>query len=177
MLRRFVLLAPLALLAALLIAIWAREPAGPRQAPSPMIDKPVPTFDLPGLDAAHPGLSSRDLRQGTVTLVNLFASWCLPCAAEAPQLKALADRGVVIHAIALRDEPAKVQAFLKRHGDPFRRIGLDPKGDLRRAFGASGLPETYVIDGNGVIRYRHVGDVRREDLPELLERIGKAHRP
>lgn len=175
MARRFAILVPLALLAALAIALLTRN--GDRSPPDPpQIGKPVPAFDLPGLDAAHPGLSNADLRQGTVTLVNLFASWCLPCVAEAPQLKALADRGVVIHAIALRDEPANIQAFLKRHGDPFRRIALDPKGDMRRAFGASGLPETYLVDGDGIVRYRQIGDIRPEDVPDLIARIDAARR-
>jgi cytochrome c biogenesis protein CcmG/thiol:disulfide interchange protein DsbE len=81
---------------------------------------------------------------------------------------------VVIHAIAVRDAPADIRAFLDRHGDPFRRIALDPKGDMRRAFGASGLPETYLIDGEGVIRYRHIGDIRPEHVPDLLARIDAA---
>lgn len=174
MVRRWLILAPLALLAAFVIAVVTRDPLAGRPKPSPMVGQLMPGFDLPGLDAAHPGLASADLRQGTVTLVNLFASWCLPCVAEAPQLKALANRGVVVHAVAVRDRPAEVQAFLKARDDPFRRVGLDPKGDVPHALAADGLPETYVVDGNGVVRYRHVGEIRPEDVPVLLEQIARA---
>ena len=175
MTRRLIILTPLIMLAAflLVVAYGLRQP-GDRAVRSAMIGQPIPTFDLPGLDAAHPGLSSKDLKQGTVTLVNLFGSWCLPCAVEAPHLKALADRGVVIHAIAIRDTPADVQAFLKRHGDPFRRIGLDPEARAQIAFGASGVPETFVIDGQGIIRHQHIGDIRAEHIPELLAQVAEA---
>jgi len=179
MVRRLLWLAPLALLASVAFVLLTRErlPSSVGGSPfgeSPLVGKPVPAFDLPGLDAENPGLSDADLRQGTVTLVNFFASWCLPCAAEAPQLEALAASGVVIHAVALRDRPADVAAFLARHGDPFRRIGLDPDGKLQAAFGSQGLPETYVVDGKGVVRYRHLGDLRPEHVIELRRRLQAA---
>jgi cytochrome c biogenesis protein CcmG/thiol:disulfide interchange protein DsbE len=175
--RRLAVVAPVLvlLLFVLVVAFGLRRPDD-RTVRSAMVGQPVPTFDLPGLDPLHPGLSSQDLKQGGVTLVNLFGSWCLPCAVEAPRLKALADRGVVVHAIAIRDTPTDLKAFLKRHGDPFRRIGLDPEARAQIAFGASGVPETFVIDGQGIIRYQHIGEIRPENVPELLAQVAEAKR-
>jgi cytochrome c biogenesis protein CcmG/thiol:disulfide interchange protein DsbE len=107
-------------------------------------------------------------------LVNIFASWCLPCAVEAPQLKALQAQGATIHGIATRDQPADVARFLERHGNPFTRIGLDPAGRMLIAFGASGVPETYVVDGRGIIRHQHLGEIRPEHVEGLLAELEKA---
>ncbi len=141
---------------------------------SKMVGQPMPTFALQGLDALHPGLETGDLQRGTVTLVNVFASWCLPCQTEAPQLKALADQGVVVHGIAVRDQGAAVRRFLDRHGNPYRRIGLDPAGQTQIALGSSGVPETFVVDGKGIIRYQHIGEIRPEHVQMLLAEIAKA---
>lgn len=154
--------------------ILQREPLEPPR--SPMLDQPVPATDLPGPDPLHPGLSDADLRQGTVTVVNLFASWCLPCQVEAPQLRALADGGAVIHGIAVADKPADIAAFLRKHGDPFRRIGLDPHKRAYRAWRASGIPETFVVDGTGRIILHHRGDIRPEHVPVILATIDQARR-
>ena len=140
---------------------------------SHMVGKLVPDFALKGAGGAE-GLRSADLATGKPLLVNLFASWCLPCAVEAPQLQALADKGVVIHAIAIRDTPEKLGAFLARHGNPFSRIGNDDGGRMLIAFGASGVPETYVVDGKGIIRHQHLGEIRPEHVPVLLAELEKA---
>lgn len=170
--RRLALIAPILVVAVgLIVVLYAidRRP-GP---PGGRIDRPAPELDLEGLDPLNPGLATHDLRQGSVTLVNLFASWCLPCRVEAPQLQALADRGVTIHGVAVRDEPSAVASFLRRYGDPFRRVGLDPQGRAPEAFGAAGLPETYIVDGEGRVRYRHVGDIRPEDVPKIMAEIAR----
>lgn len=171
---RALVLLPLLLFAGL-VALMAGNLGKPQQAviKSRMVGKPVVAFDLPGVAGAQ-GLSGADLASGKPVLVNLFASWCLPCAVEAPQLKQLAESGVVIHAIAIRDTPANVEGFLAKYGNPFQRIGLDQGGRMMLAFGASGVPETYVVDGKGVIRFQHLGEVRPEHVPLLLAELEKA---
>ena len=140
---------------------------------SHMVGKPVPAFALGGA-AGAPGLALADLQTGQPVLVNLFASWCLPCAVEAPQLQALRAKGAMIHGIAVRDTSEDLAGFLQKHGNPFTRIGNDEGGRMLLAFGASGVPETYVIDGKGVIRYQHLGEIRAEHVPLLLAELEKA---
>jgi cytochrome c biogenesis protein CcmG/thiol:disulfide interchange protein DsbE len=171
---RLLLLLPLVLFAGLVI-LMAGNLGKPQEAVirSHMVGKPVPDFALEAVGGAR-GLANSDLATGKPVLVNVFASWCLPCAVEAPQLQALKDKGAVIHGIAIRDTPEKVEAFLGRHGNPFDRIGNDPSGRMLIAFGASGVPETYVIDGQGVIRHQHLGEIRPEHVPGLLAELEKA---
>ena len=173
--RRLALLAPLVLFAAFLVVVIYGLKHDPKTVVrSALIGHPVPAFDLPGYDATHPGLSSADLAHGNVTLVNVFASWCLPCRVESPQLKALADRGIVVHAIAIRDTPGDLAVFFHNYGNAFRRIGMDDAGKIQIAWGSSGVPETFVVDGRGIVRYQHVGEIRADQLPDLLAEIGKA---
>jgi cytochrome c biogenesis protein CcmG/thiol:disulfide interchange protein DsbE len=141
---------------------------------SAMVGKSVPTFSLGAMVPGKPGLGSAVFAQGQPRLLNVFASWCLPCIAEAPMLMRLRRMGVPIDAIAIRDAPAAVQAFLKRNGDPYSRIGNDRESSVQLALGSSGVPETFVIDGRGRIVLQHVGDVREEDIPELLAALEKA---
>lgn len=167
-------LLPLFLFAGLVV-LMAQNLGKPQQAVirSHLIGKPAPEMALEGVAGAA-GLSSADLRTGRPVLVNLFASWCLPCAVEAPQLEALRAQGVVLHGIAIRDQPADVDGFLAKHGNPFTRIGQDPGGRMMIAFGASGVPETYVIDGRGIIRHQHLGEIRAEHVPVLIAELEKA---
>lgn len=142
---------------------------------SKLIGKPLPQFALPAATPGIAGLSRADLAQGgEPRLLNIFASWCLPCIAEAPVLEGLAGQGVQIDAIAIRDRPEDVAAFLKRHGNPYKRIGSDVDSRVQLALGSSGVPETFVIDGKGVIRYQHIGDIRPEHVPVILDQLRKA---
>lgn len=173
--RRLLFFVPL--IAFILIAIFmARNLGHPQQAVirSQMIGKPVPEFTLAPLENGEAGLSRADLAGGDVVLVNLFASWCLPCAVEAPYLQKLADQGATIYGIAVQDAPEDTQAFLKKYGNPYARIGSDRGGQMMVAFGASGVPETYVIDGKAVIRHQHLGDIRAEDVHRILARMQAA---
>jgi cytochrome c biogenesis protein CcmG/thiol:disulfide interchange protein DsbE len=120
------------------------------------------------------GLDSRVFRQGEPRLVNIFASWCLPCRIEAPQLKALADAGVPIEGISVRDSTEDLQAFLAQNGDPFERIGADDDGKVQLALGSSGVPETYVVDGKGIIRYQHIGEIRPDQVATIIEKLKEA---
>jgi cytochrome c biogenesis protein CcmG/thiol:disulfide interchange protein DsbE len=114
------------------------------------------------------------MTDGKPRLLNLFASWCIPCAAESPQLAALAAQGAEIDGIAVRDHKDDLAAFLARNGNPYTRIGGDDVSAVQMAIGSSGVPETFVIDGKGIIRYQHIGDVRPEDVPLLLQKLREA---
>ena len=141
---------------------------------SKMVGKPVPQFALPAGASDRPPLSSADLATGKPRLLNVFASWCVPCAAEAPQLLALKQAGAQIDAVAIRDARPDVDRFLARWGNPYSRIGLDARSSLQIAMGSSGVPETFVIDGKGVIRHQHIGDIRADDVPVILQKLAEA---
>ncbi len=143
---------------------------------SAMIGKPMPAFALRPASPDRPGLTSADLADGRAKLVNIWASWCVPCIAEAPHLNALKQQGAPIVGVAIRDRPEDVAAFLARHGNPFERIGADDLSELQLAIGSSGVPETFVVDGRGIIRHQHIGDIRAEHVPMLLEKLREARR-
>ena len=136
--------------------------------PSRMIGQPLPAFTLPQGAPGHAALGDAAFRQGRPRLLNIFASWCVPCAAEAPQLMQLARAGVPIDAIAIRDRPEDVAGFLRKYGDPYRAIGSDVDSSVQMAVGSSGVPESFVIDGRGIIRHQHIGAIRPEDVPAIL---------
>nr|WP_305098602.1 DsbE family thiol:disulfide interchange protein [Croceibacterium sp. D39] len=158
------------------MALFALQLSRPKDefVESTMIGKPVPEFALQAATPDRPGLSSADLADGTPKLMNVFASWCVPCAAEAPQLAELERAGAPIVGVAIRDTPEDLAAFLQRNGNPFARIGADNLSEIQFAIGSSGVPETFVIDGKGVIRYQHIGDIREEDIPILLAKLREA---
>lgn len=141
---------------------------------SRLVGQALPAFTLPAAASDRPALASSQLATGKPRLLNIFASWCVPCAAEAPQLEALKKAGADIDAIAIRDARPDVDAFLKRNGNPYARIGLDARSAVQIALGSSGVPETFVIDGRGRISYQHIGDIRADDVPMLLDRLRAA---
>jgi cytochrome c biogenesis protein CcmG, thiol:disulfide interchange protein DsbE len=141
---------------------------------SQLVGQKLPGFDLPAATEGVQGLSNKDFGDGKPRLLNFFGSWCAPCIEEAPQLETLAKAGAEIHGIALRDRPEDVADFLTRHGNPFVRIGSDVDMRVQVLLGSSGVPETYVIAGDGTITYQHIGDIRAEHVPMLLERLKEA---
>ncbi len=141
---------------------------------SKMIGKPLPAFDLPPAVTDRPALSAADFATGEPKLLNIFASWCVPCIAEAPHLQALADAGATINGVAIRDKPEDIAAFLARNGNPYTKIGADNLSSVQLEIGSSGVPETFVVDGKGVITYQHIGDIRASDVPLLLEKLEEA---
>jgi cytochrome c biogenesis protein CcmG/thiol:disulfide interchange protein DsbE len=167
--KRLILWLPLALFVTFL-AVVAFRLGGEQDTSirSQMIGKPMPEFALGTAVPSHKGLSTADLRSGQPRLVNIFGSWCIPCRVESPQLMALKARGVPIDAIAVRDKPEDVARFLVQYGDPFSRIGDDPRSQVQFALGSAGVPETFVVDGTGVIRHQHIGEIRPEHVAELI---------
>lgn len=141
---------------------------------SQMVGEPLPEFALPPATPDRPGLSIEDLRDGTPKLLNIWASWCVPCIAEAPHLETLQARGAEIVGVAIRDKPANIAAFLAKNGNPYSRIGADDISAIQLEVGSSGVPETFVIDGQGIIRHQHIGDIRERDIPMLLQKLKEA---
>jgi cytochrome c biogenesis protein CcmG/thiol:disulfide interchange protein DsbE len=141
---------------------------------SRLAGKPLPAFVLPPAQTGLPGLASKDLATGQPRLVNIFASWCVPCVAEAPVLQQLKARGVAIDGIAIRDRREDLAEFLSTHGNPFERIGADDTSRVQLALGSAGVPESFVVDGRGIIRYQHVGPIEPGDVPMILAQLEQA---
>lgn len=163
--RRLIYLLPLLLFAGVGIAFFLGFERDPREIPSVLIDKPVPSFTLPPLPGRKEGLSSEGLK-GDVTLVNVFASWCIPCKAEHPVITRLArEQGVTVRAINHKDKADDALAWLQRNGDPYASIGADLDGRVSIDWGVYGVPESFLVDRQGRIRFKHVGPL----TPQVVE--------
>jgi cytochrome c biogenesis protein CcmG/thiol:disulfide interchange protein DsbE len=154
--------------------VWRLATPENSTVPSKLEGKPVPAFNLPAALPAKPGLTAADLATGQPRLVNIFASWCVPCIAEVRVLQQLKGRGVMIDGIAVRDRPEDVADFLARNGDPYERIGSDAQSQVQIALGSSGVPESFVVDGRGIIRYQHIGPIEAADVPMILAKLEQA---
>jgi len=166
----FLFLLPLLGLSVLVagFALALRPGRDPHILPSALIDQPAPAFTLPSVYADRPGLSTSDLKGG-VSVVNVFASWCLPCRSEHAQLKRLAaETGVALYGINWKDQADNARTWLAELGDPYRRVGFDPSGRAGIDWGVYGVPETYVVDRDGRIRYKHVGPLTAEDIDTAI---------
>jgi len=168
--KRLVYLLPItgfALLAIFLFkSLWSPSP---ELVPSVLINKPAPRLVLPALDAQTSAFAPADLAAGNVSVVNVFASWCAPCRTEAPQLAELAKLpGVALYGMTQKDKPAATRAFLDEVGNPFTRIARDDDGRASIEWGVYGVPETYVVDGKGIIRLKYVGPLSDDVLKEQL---------
>ena len=167
--------APLVVLALLLAGlVWRLATPPDTVVTSKLEGKPIPEFALPPALPGKTGLSSRDLASGRPRLVNVFASWCVPCITEVRVLQQLKARGVAIDGIAVRDRPEDVAEFLARNGDPYQRIGSDERSAVQIALGSSGVPESFVVDGHGIIRYQHVGAVEAADMALIMRELEQA---
>lgn len=165
---RVLVLLPLALAGMIGAAFWWGLRNSDDSLPSTLIGRPVPEFALPPIEGRADGLASADLR-GEVSIVNFWASWCVPCRVEMPLLVELADAGTVtIHGINYKDDADAARALLGELGDPYSRIGADQTGRVAIDWGVYGLPETFVIDVAGRIAYKHVGPFDRRMLEEQI---------
>ena len=141
--------------------------------PSALIGQAAPSLNLPALDPG-PGLSDADLRQGHVTIVNVFASWCAPCHAEHEFLMrlaadaGLAAKGVKLIGVAQKDKPEDTRRFLGAGGNPFAKVGVDGDGRAGIDWGVYGVPETYIVAGDGVIAYKFIGPISEAALAEVI---------
>jgi len=173
---RLALFLPLAIFLALAMVFLSRLISGEDLSaiPSALVGKPVPEFALPPLDglvrdgAPVPGLANVDLAGG-VSLVNVFASWCGPCRQEHPLLEELAqDPRIRVLGINYKDVPANALKFLDELGNPYRGVGVDTRGRTAIDWGVYGVPETFLVDGDGIIREKIVGPLTRQSLTEVL---------
>lgn len=140
----------------------------PRHVPSPLIDKPAPEFSLPGLRDENTSVGTSDF-MGEVTLLNVWASWCVSCRYEHPLLVELSRQGLVsIYGLNYKDERKAAIAWLEQRGDPYRASAYDEAGRVGIDYGVYGVPETYVLDKKGIIRHKHIGPLTREDLDKTI---------
>lgn len=142
--------------------------------PSALLDKPVPKFELGPLQDGAPSLTQADLTGPGVKLVNIWASWCVPCRAEHPHIKALAADGIPVHGINYKDTDPDAQAFLEELGNPYTLIGADRTGRAGIEWGVYGVPETFVIDGRGRVIYKHIGPILSANIESIRAAIASA---
>lgn len=159
---------PLLVFAAIAVFFAVGLGLDPRLVPSPLIGKPVPRFALPPVLGRTPGLSNQDL-QGEVSIVNVFASWCRPCREEHPVFLQLRAEGLApIHGLNYKDQPEAASRWLNTLGDPYSRTGADIDGAVGIDWGVYGVPETFVIDRQGRIVYKHVGALTPKVVSEKI---------
>ena len=169
--RRLIALTPILVFAALVVVFGAYAlHHNPQVVPRATVGSEAPDDVLPGLDGAPPAPLHTALKGAT--LVNFFASWCVPCAQEAPTLAALKAEGVRIVGVAWKDDPVKSRAFLARYGDPYQTIFVDSDGRAGIDFGVTGVPETYVVGSDGRIRDKAAGVLTPADAEVLLSHAG-----
>lgn len=175
---------PLAVFAAIAVLLFVGLQAGdPHKLPSVLIGKPVPEFTLPALDglkrdrAPVPGFSNEDLAKGEVSVVNVWASWCIPCHQEHPYLIKLAEISKApLYGLNQKDKTAAARRFLGRYGNPYTAVGVDHKGAVSIDWGVYGVPETFIVDGTGKIIHKHVGPIDAKIIDEKLMPVIKEAR-
>ena len=174
--RGWIYLLPVLLFAVLAAGFYAGLGIDTNVLPSPLIDKPAPPFALPPLSEGEPGFATADLA-GHVSLVNTFASWCAPCRSEHPVLNALArSKRVAIYGINYKDKPEAARTWIAEFGNPYTKIGADD-GRVGIEWGVYGVPETFVVDRRGRIRYKHVGPLTEADVAKtILPLVAKLER-
>jgi len=163
---RFLL--PLGIFVVLVVFLGIGLNLKPREVPSPLIDKPAPAFSLSRLDDPAQRVSLQDMR-GKVWILNVWASWCVACLDEHPHLVAFAKQGMVpLYGLNYKDKSEAAQAWLGKHGNPYDVSIVDADGRVGIDYGVYGVPETFVIDKQGVIRYKHIGPVTPEVLNDTI---------
>ena len=169
--RRLITILPVLLFAGLGLLFWIGLHGDPGTLPSTLLNKPVPSFTLPAVaELQVPGLSDADLKTGKVTVVNIWASWCGPCRAEHPMLMELSKRAdITLVGINNKDDATNATRFLGALGQPFAKVGADTNGRVTIDWGGYGVPETFIVDGKGNIRFKKVGELTPEFLATTFE--------
>jgi cytochrome c biogenesis protein CcmG/thiol:disulfide interchange protein DsbE len=172
--KRLLFLAPIAFFGLLIAAFAAGLGRDPTILPSTLIDKPLPAFDLPAVRPGDVGLKSSD-GAGQPHLLNVFASWCVSCRIEHPVLLELKAQGVPIDGLDWKDQPTDGAKYLVDQGDPYRLAGNDKTGRAGIDLGVAGVPETFVVDGRGRVRYKVIGPISPEQwtgaIKPLLDKL------
>ncbi len=173
--KRLLIWLPL-LAACILLGVFYRKLTNPAPTAiaSQMVSKPMPPFVAAAAFPETPGITSASYKDGQPRLLNVFASWCGPCIVEMPQLLQMKAKGVRIDGLAIHDTPENIAKFLAKNGNPFGRIGLDPQSRVQIELGSGGVPESFVINGKGMIIHQHIGVITAHDVPGLLAMIEKA---
>lgn len=172
----FFLPAVLFLVVAIVVAWFMMSGRDPQAIPSALLDRPAPAFKLPPLTGFDTGFSRADL-VGQVTVVNVFASWCTPCLAEHPHIMQLSKTpGVRVFGLNYKNKDEQALAWLKRHGNPYARVGADRDGRVAIEWGVYGVPETFIVDRTGVICFKKVGPVTPQVLSDQILPLVKALR-
>ena len=172
--RRALLLAPFGFAAAAgagFLTVLGRMKAGqfdPHDVPSQLIGRPIPAFSLPGMGGRQGFGSAEVAGLGRPVMINFFASWCVPCVIEAPELMKLSKEGLPIWGIAYKDTATAATGFLGKHGDPYQRIAEDVPGGVAIDWGVYGVPESYLLDPSGIVRWRVAGPITPEIADEQL---------
>ena len=173
--RRLLVILPLLVFIALAALFFYRLGSGdPSRIPSALIGRPVPQTDLPPVEGLVqdgkplPGMNAADFK-GNVTLVNVWASWCVPCHDEVPQLDELSkDKRIRLVGINYKDQADNARRFIGRYGNPFSAVGADPNGRAAIEWGVYGVPETFVVGRDGRIAYKLVGPITETNLKSAL---------
>jgi len=161
-------LIPVAVFLLMVVILFIGLGRDPRRVPSPLIDKPAPAFDLPLLYDMDQRMT-QEIFKGKVSLLNVWASWCVSCRQEHALLMRIArDTDVPIIAFNYKDEAADAKKYLSRYGDPYASIGFDYEGRAAIDWGVYGTPETFVIDKQGIVRHKHTGPISEKNLQEEL---------
>jgi len=169
--KRLIFAVPVLAFVVLAVFLWRSLGAGsPTYVVSLMVGRPAPDITLPALDSQSEGFAREELAKGGPTVVNFWASWCLPCRAEHPILQALVQNGQVkLYGVDYQDKPEAARGFLERLGNPFgKKINSDQQGRVSIDWGVTGVPETFVIDGDGVIRAHYAGPLTEEVVQRLI---------
>ena len=168
--KRLLYIVPVALFGVVIAAFIVGLNHDPSKLPSMLIGKPLPAFDLPAVRAGDVGMKSADFR-GTPMLLNVYASWCVSCRLEHPTLLQLKAEGVPIQGLDWKDNAADGAQYLAKNGDPYQLTGNDKSGRTGIDLGVTGVPETFVVDGHGIVRYKFIGPIAPEDWTNTIKPI------
>jgi len=161
-------LIPLGVFVVLTAFLYIGLGLNPRALQSTLLDKPAPTFNLPQVNNPTQTLKKEDLL-GKVSLINVWASWCVSCRQEHPLLMQLSkQKNIYLYGLNWKDELTAAKSWLMQHGDPYRASAFDPTGRTGIDYGVTGTPETFIIDKQGIVRYKYVGPITKDVFAKII---------